>query len=179
MAVLKFGSAQYASAYFSGSSAVTPRENFAGITAYSLYQFTTQMVTSGVYRGLFLYNGAQATQAELDAVPTTTLISSWTGIMRYSDVLVYLPVVSCAWNGYNLVSKLFPVKAINSGLATWFAFGYYYSSTGGSLGTALVCGSVGAVGSGADLELETTNYTSGILYKFNNFSLAFPNGYAV
>lgn len=178
MAVLKFGSAQYSSTYFGGSGA-TPRENFAGITPYSLYNFTTQMVTSGVFRGLFLYKGVQATQAELDAVPTSTLISAWTGILRYSDVLAYMPVGSCAWSGYNLVSKLLPVKAINSGLATWFAFGYYYSSTGNSVGTALVCGSVGAVGSGADLELETTNYTSGILYKLNNFSLAFPNGYAV
>lgn len=181
MSTMKTGTYSYnpSNTYSFTNSGTTLIENFAGITCYTLPQFSTQMTTSGVFRGLFLYKGAQATQVDLDGISTTVVVSSWAGIHRYSDCLLYLPVSAISWSGYNQVANLIANTALLTGTATWFMYGYYYSSTGGSFGTSLVSGSVGAVGSGSDLELDTLNYTSGLLYKMPNIAIPFPNGYAV
>lgn len=181
MATLKTGTVMYnpSNAYSFTNSSSGVAENFAGITCYSMYKFAEQMTTSGVYRGLFLYRGTPATQADLDGISTTTPLSAWSGVHRYSDLLLVLPVSAIAYSGYNQVASLIANPAWASGTATWFMYGYYYSSGQNSYGTSLISGSVGLTGSGSDLELDTTTFTSGVLYKMPNISIPFPNGYSV
>lgn len=181
MATMKTGTYAYNPAvnYSLTNTYSTVAESFAGITVYSLAQFCQQVATTGVFRGLFLYRGTPATQADLDGISTTSAITSYSAVHRYSDCLLIMPASAVSWSGYNHVASLYANTALLSGTATWFMYGHYYSSGQSSYGTSLISGSVGLTGSGSDLELDTTTFTSGILYKMPNISIPFPNGYSV
>ena len=178
MATMKTGTFSYnpANTYSFTNANTTAAENFAGITVYSLAQFAAQMTTSGVYRGLFLYKGVQATQSDLDGISTTAAISAWSGVHRYSDLLLVLPVSAIAYSGYNQVASLIANPAWASGTATWFMLGSQKSSAYYAL---LQAGTVGAIGSGADLEISDTNIVLGTTYKQPALNIVFPNSMSV
>lgn len=128
--------------------------------------------------GLFLYSGTPATQADIDGISNNTEINSITAALRYSDMLCWFPWAPRSYYDTVYSSRYFrftlrPAKALLSGVATWFIFGGYYSSA--SSASIFVSGSVGAIGSGADLELDVLNFTAGNVYKRDSYQLTMPN----
>ena len=181
MGVLKTGTASFVpgNAYsFTYGNYYT--EDMAGITGYELYHFMQSLTRSGgQIAGLFLYKGTLATQSELDGISLTTLVGNTSKGLRPTDLLCYFPTTGTpTWSGYDMKTLLSPAKALGTGTATWFMFGSYYGNSSYPV-CGLISGTVGAVGSGSDLEIDTLNYTAGILYKLSSYTLTFPNGYAV
>lgn len=68
------------------------------------------------------------------------------------------------------------VNATGSGTATWFLMETYSPTYG--VGSQLV-GTVGAIGSGADMELETTSIVSGSPYRLLGWKLQFPTTWTI
>lgn len=69
--------------------------------------------------------------------------------------------------------------AIATGVATWFAYctyDYAPPSTSGTLVQRII-GTVGTIGSGADLEMNTTSIVTGSQYRVYNFRIALPSTY--
>jgi hypothetical protein len=69
--------------------------------------------------------------------------------------------------------------AIATGTATWFSWCWYNAtppSTGGSLQNRII-GTVGATGSGADLEMPTTSIVSGQQFRVYNLRITIPSSY--
>lgn len=71
------------------------------------------------------------------------------------------------------------LAAIATGTVTWFSWTYYTAtppSTGGTLYQRII-GTVGTVGSGADLEIPSTSIVTGNPYRVYNFRLTLPSTY--
>ena len=132
------------------------------------------------FPGLYLFKGTPYTQSDLDTLnASTTAISALTSIPRYSDLLVQLPIptYSTSKNVWSL--KFTPTAAIASGAATWFLLGRHYNAGSPAIPAVFMSGTVGAIGSGADLEIYTTNIVAGTVYKQPAFNITFPNSLSV
>lgn len=145
-----------------------------GATAETYYQYKTQVSTGGIYRGLFLYKGTPMTQAELDAI--TGSVTSVTSLPRYSDYLLRLSGTTVpSVSGNKMYHAVGNSKAEFTGTATWFIFGAHYSTSFTQFpATVLLSGTVGAVGSGADLELSNLDFVAGNTYKSPTISFTLP-----
>lgn len=118
------------------------------------------------------------TQAELDVVEySSTSVTALTGSFRYSDLLAYLPAKTYTAVKNSLQVSFTPSSAIASGTASWFMFGAQYYNT--SYYALLQSGTVGLIGSGADLEIADTNILSGTVYKQPAMNIVFPNSMSV
>lgn len=62
-----------------------------------------------------------------------------------------------------------------TGTATWFFIGRVYS---GPVVVQGIYGSVGAVGSGADLEIPSTSIVAGTQYRVSSLIITFPSSYS-
>lgn len=72
-------------------------------------------------------------------------------------------------------------SAYATGTATWFAWCYYWDnvtppSTGGTIIQRII-GTVGTIGSGADLEISSTSIVTGGQYRIYNLRIALPSSY--
>lgn len=102
-----------------------------------------------------------------------------TAISRQSDRLMTFSgniwTMTSSANPATIVSSSY-ATASASGTATWFLLQH---TTSGSTTTFLhqMLGTVGATGSGADLEISNTNIVSGQFYRINSLKLGFPSSY--
>lgn len=64
--------------------------------------------------------------------------------------------------------------ATASGTASWFLLRRNPSGTGDIVANGAIMGTVGATGSGADMEIDTTSIVSGSSYRSNGFVINFP-----
>jgi hypothetical protein len=87
---------------------------------------------------------------------------------------------STSFDGFSMILGVSPsyVAATASGVATWFWFGNYSSPTN-LADIAFTIGSVGSLGSGADLEIYNTTVTSGDYYRSAGFKFSIPSIYTV
>lgn len=179
MATIKVANMSYNTNYgVLGNSLGIVDSTVGGARTSLLYTFYNQLYTSGAaISGLFIYQGVPATQADIDGIGNTTAVTAVTGVHRYADLLCYLPVSAAPVQDYlnrRLPINFTPAVAIQSGTATWFILGkYYYSGTYAV--HALLSGSLGAPGSGADLELDVLNLTAGTTYKRSTIVLPLVN----
>jgi len=92
---------------------------------------------------------------------------------RISDQLVLMTTDLTDWSssGTSVVLTTNYTTATASGVATWF---FWYNNDSGF--PALV-GTIGALGSGADLELGNTTINSGARYRVNQLALSLPVPY--
>ena len=159
-----------------GSSVTKKDATVAGVSAKLLQSWYSQLFSTGSVSGLFIYQGAPATQAALDGISYSTAVSAVTGVLRYSDLLCYFPINSAPVATYlarqMLLSFSLTVARL-SGTATWFILGKYYNATYPV--NAFLSGSLGAVGSGADMELDVLNFTAGVTYKRTPIVFPLPN----
>ena len=125
--------------------------------------FNGQTATTGLY----IMQGARATQSDIDALTTnsTTII---TALPRYSDTLVYFPSLISRWDA-TIVNKLTmnfqSGTALLSGTATWFMV---------LVNTSYAQKHVYTGDIGTDLTLATNNIIAGALYKPVIMSMLFP-----
>jgi hypothetical protein len=102
-------------------------------------------------------------------IPTSNVLLTWSSTPYASN--------SYFANQNEIVTMNLPfVAASSSGTASWF-----YLKTHPYSGTAIsatqnhgIIGTVGVIGSGADLEIAATNIVSGNQYRIVNFKMAFP-----
>lgn len=177
MGVIKVSNGSYNSPYgVLGSGVSKVDTTVGGAPSTLLYTFYSQLYSTGSISGLFLYKGSQATQADLDSIGNTTVVSSVSAVHRYTDLLCFMPVSAAPVQDYlnrRLPINFTPGVALQSGTATWFIVGKYYNAT--YTVNALLSGTVGAVGSGADLELDVLNLTAGSTYKRSTIVLPLVN----
>lgn len=129
------------------------------------------------FPGLYLFKGVPPTQAELDtAEASTTNVTALTGSFRYSDLLLYMHTASYTAIKNAPQVAFTPSSAIAAGTATWFMLG---SQKNASYYALLQAGTVGAIGSGADLEIADTNIVLGTTYKQPALNIVFPNSMSV
>jgi hypothetical protein len=69
--------------------------------------------------------------------------------------------------------------ATATGTATWFSWCWYNATPPATSGTIQqrIIGTVGTIGSGADLEMLTTSIVSGQQYRVYNLRIALPSTY--
>lgn len=69
--------------------------------------------------------------------------------------------------------------AIATGTATWFSWCWYSATPPSTSGTiySRIIGTVGATGSGADLEMPTTSIVTGQQYRVYNLRITIPSSY--
>lgn len=129
--------------------------------------------------GIIVYQGA---------VPTDfASLTLWTS--RSSDALITYNNTSASTfsSTINVTSNPAVINstfntAAASGTATWFRWMVAISSSVGSLESPNVImhqiiGTVGATGSGADLELPSTSIVSGQSYRIQNLRIQFPSSW--
>ena len=94
---------------------------------------------------------------------------------RIADQLVLMSTSSPYWqaSGTSMMLTTGYNSASASGVATWF---YWYNADAGDGFPALV-GTIGALGSGEDLELGNTTINSGAYYRVNQLALSLPVPY--
>lgn len=118
-------------------------------------------------------------------VDFTALVNHWS---KSSDTLVQYNVGY--YNGNNYENNFGPtvvdstsitintdyVGAMLSGTATWF-WKYQASNYDGTIIVNQFIGTIGTIGSGADLELPDVNIVAGNPYRVRNFKLEFPTSW--
>ena len=180
---VNFGTAGYG--LFGNSQGQTVQDGAVGGSSnpYSLYTLLN-IFTYGVsnwpaygFPGLYLFKGVPPTQAELDtAEASATNVTALTGVFRYSDLLLYMHTASVSAVKNSLQVGLTPSAAVAAGAATWFMLGAQKDS---SYYGVFQTGTVGLIGSGADLEIADTNILSGTIYKQPAMNIVFPNSMSV
>lgn len=130
--------------------------------------FTTDIKNTNA--GLYMYQGAIPTQAQVDAwdTPTASFVDS-----RSTDRLVYFAGIAASQAGRNLSVTLAAANAVKTGSATWFML----VSTGIVSGLTVcnvVVGSLTLVGGGGDIEVGSVDYVLGQSYKVPQITLAMP-----
>lgn len=70
-------------------------------------------------------------------------------------------------------------QAIATGTATWFSLAFYTVTPPATNGVIYnrIIGTVGTIGSGADLEINDVNIVTGRFYRVFNFRLGLPSSY--
>jgi hypothetical protein len=94
---------------------------------------------------------------------------------RSADQLVYTYTATNKWtvSGTSVILTTSFTAASASGVATWF---FWHNADPGDGFPALV-GTIGALGSGEDLELGNTTINSGAAYRVNQWALSLPVPY--
>jgi hypothetical protein len=93
---------------------------------------------------------------------------------RSSDQLVLMNTNSSSYwtqSGTSVILTTTFTSAYASGVATWF----FWYNTG--VGFPALVGTIGALGSGEDLELGNTTINSGAYYRVNQWALSLPVPY--
>lgn len=98
-----------------------------------------------------------------------------------SSRLVYFPGPGDSSDALNSSTRLgstatvicSPRTATATGTATWFVM---YNGSGGVL-YSNITGTIGTIGSGADLEMSSTSIVSGQQYRVNSFVLTLPSSW--
>lgn len=179
MAIIKVNVGSYNPANTRGVLGASPPLYYAtlgGSPSAKLNDFYSQVSIGTVISGLFLYKGLAATQDDIDGIPYTAT-GAIANVYRYADLLCWFPIPSIPavdTVARTMTFSFSPSKALFSGTATWFIFGKYYTNTT-YFAHCLMSGSVGAIGSGSDLELETLNLIAGSIYKAMPIVLPLPN----
>lgn len=170
------------------TTAVQPANLSSSTTANSptvgLFPFATT-TSSSMFGRLALFKGAVPT--DLSALyPTTTGVISTNMLLLFNHLkegsgsvspfakFTSNPNSTDAYDKLvkNFLTIEFPyVAASASGSATWFAI---YVSNAANQTFHTITGSVGAIGSGADLEIPYTNIIQGAQYRLAPFSIQFP-----
>jgi len=137
---------------------------------------TTALCGGGLF-GNTVINSLLIYKGSIGSFPSFTNVSS-----RSSDLLLTMPMTMTASyleeSSSNSKRFLTGITASPGGTASatgtgsWFLL-YNTWASDLTTGSALV-GTVGTVGSGADLEIASTSIVSGNLYKCNGFYLNFP-----
>ena len=144
-----------------------------GNTAESFYHYYASLASDVMFQGLFLYKGTPMTQAELDQV--TGQVLSQEGLPRYADFLgMFRGNTAPVFSGNTFTYTPLNRRAHGSGPATWFLFGAFPSPNFIAAGNPLMMGTVGEIGSGADLELKVTDIVSGTMYQMPPIVFTLP-----
>lgn len=133
--------------------------------------------------GLQFYQGTRPTQSELNTgfpVAATSGANTYTlaTLPRNTDLLCHLTMYSFseAIATNTLTAFQLSGTAIRSGTATWFQLLVVHS---GGYDFNVITGSVSAVGGGGDIELLTTTFVSGGVYKFPAIGIPLPTKFVV
>lgn len=142
-------------------------------TAKGIYADIVRMYNTAIpVRGLMLFKGTPPTQAELDAVDTTTY-TSLASSFRYTDMLIqFAPTTAPSFVNDQALFTLPPVAPIRAGTATWFIFGVFNNSAGVD-NHVYIMGTVATDGSG-DLNVLTADIALGQTYRFPQFAFQLP-----
>jgi hypothetical protein len=132
----------------------------------------------------FGYMGGNSGIAIMKGTPPTSFSGLTTYNARSADTLLFYSCEPNWGGGATFTNSQFIlttpfVAATQSGTATWF-WGLTTSSPPGT-GTIRqqMIGTVGATGSGADLEISNTNIVSGTTYQITNLKIKLPTTWTV
>ena len=102
---------------------------------------------------------------------------------RSTDVLIYFQSSNTNFTSFSnfasnpvVITTTFTAAAA-SGAASWFWLNSYWGNSGASTILHQAIGTVGLVGSGADLEMVDTNIVSGTTYQIANLKFQFPTSW--
>lgn len=146
---------------------------FNGLVVDTSYGFLNQ---SGVSYTLGGSNTGCATWFFQGTFPTTTEINNFTNTSRSSDLLMKFDSVNATFGATPVINATAGATVGNiiaAGTMTWFAVGQLNQS---STNKPVIFGTVGLIGSGADLELPKVAIVSGDLWLLN-FNLQFTESF--
>jgi hypothetical protein len=135
---------------------------------------------SNSVRGLFVMKGAMPTQSEFDTAVDVNGAKTLSGILRYSDLLVYYQSQSAAVSSGSVVCSFTPTAATGSGTAAWFMFGCWSSNyTWGTVPNYIVAGTITGIGGGGDIEMLNTTIAAGTTYRIPQYEMRLPTKFSV
>jgi len=113
--------------------------------------------------------------------------SNFTGLTiasRTSDILVTFSVANNDLGSSGYVNNVFTmntslVQATNTGTATWFWIVQRGIVNSSIAEVQQIIGNVGTIGSGADLEIQTTSIVTGSPYRISNLVFVMPDSWSV
>lgn len=117
--------------------------------------------------GLIIMKGTIPT----DISTIITMNKTTDKLLNFTPSNVY-PISSLNTNPAIIQSNY--VAATATGIATWFLINIV---KGGSVTVNGIIGTVGLIGSGADLEIPDTNIVTGTPYRITNLQLRFPTSF--
>jgi hypothetical protein len=130
------------------------------------------VLTSG--SNLFVFGGAVPDFSTLTSTTETKLITFPMSAANNSWQSLGVPTTGTPRAEYLFGACTTPTAALASGTATWFAICATYNFTGTFSDRATMFGTIGTIGSGADLEMADTNIVSGGTYMSAGVKLSFP-----
>jgi hypothetical protein len=127
------------------------------------------------------YGGGGAVYIMKGAVPSDfTSLTSYN--VRASDVLVGFKSINYDFASSSYANNVFTmntalVQATGTGTATWF----WIIQTGGGPNTPFqqIVGTIGTIGSGADLEISSTSIVTGSPYRISNLVFNMTDSWAI
>lgn len=113
--------------------------------------------------------------------------SNFTGLTiasRTSDILVTFSVADNNLDSSGYVNNVFTmntslVAATSTGTATWFWIVQRGIVNAAITEVQQIIGSVGTIGSGADLEIQTTSIVTGSPYRISNLVFVMPDSWTI
>lgn len=146
--------------------------NYAPLLPYNVYDSQVGSTTIGY---ISIYSGSVPTDFSTLTLPSSrsadvllTFVSGINQIFQYTVNVTSNPaVINTAYT-----------TASASGTATWFRWYTAYAGTSPTSVVQQIIGTVGATGSGADLEIPTTALVSGTAYRIQNLRIQFPSSWS-
>ena len=146
--------------------------NVAPLLPYNFYDNFSSGTTIGY---ISIYSGSVPTDFSTLTLPSSrsadvllTFVSGINQIFQYTVNVTSNPaVINTAYT-----------TASASGTATWFRWYTAYAGTAPTSVVQQIIGTVGATGSGADLEIPTTALVSGTAYRIQNLRIQFPSSWS-
>lgn len=164
------------------------QSNLAGRVANISVVFTgagtNNYSTTGLLAGNVAGQGNGFDNSEI-RIMTGTIPSS--GLLNFANAnantLIRFSAIASGWSAPmtyttssgNIVINTNNQTATTSGTATWFAIITYYVGSATLLQS--IYGNIGAIGSGADLEMSSNNIVAGQSYRVTNLVLQFPSSW--
>lgn len=157
---------------------VGPDTVIGGVTpSSSLYNLVNGIMSTVAREGMFIYRGTPPMQTELDSFEASTsqvLLSAPTSnMLRSADLLSVLRPKSAVFSKNSAVISFPPTPALLTGTASWFLLGLTWYSA--DYPSVYIAGTIGSIGSGADLEVYTQSLVAGSYYKLPIFTVNFNN----
>jgi hypothetical protein len=143
-------------------------------------------ITWGAANGPLAYNNNYGYGSKV-YIMKGSVPSNFTGLTlgnRTSDILITYETANGNFDSCGYANNVFTmntslVQATGTGTATWF---WIYNT--GVVNAAIapvqqIIGTVGTIGSGADLEIQTTSIVTGSPYRISNLVFVMPDSWSV
>lgn len=137
----------------------------------------TSMWRASAIGGIRVFKGTIPTKVDLNTSSVSTNSYRSSDILIESKLVGNGPVTNNIWDiNYIYTPGIYGV-ATASGVASWFIFSLFTSTTVANIPCAV--GTISGVGGGGDLIVDNVNIVSGLTYYFKQWIVQFPKEWTV